>query len=130
MARRAPESDEYVANTAIEARIRGEVAGQAGELIGGRDRIGSRGEFTQRLELIVAAERQVAQAQARHKQALTMGLPLTPSVNAEFEARVLLRQAVMEVAAAAGGWVVAMDFETGSRYRDHVDYMGGIDDGE
>lgn len=127
--RRAPESEEYVERAAAERAIRILVANQARDLIASGDRLGSRGEFSTRLGLIVRAENQIAEAMGRNAQAREMGLPLTPSVTDEIEARELLRQAVMECAAAAAGWVVAMDFENRATVLRAAAVNGGGSDG-
>ena len=111
MSKRSPESEGYLSAAADERRIRVRVAEQARDLIAERERIGSRGEFATRIEAVLRAEQQIAQAMGRQQQAQENGMPIAPHVDAELEGRVLLRQAAMEVAAAAAGWVVAMDFD-------------------
>lgn len=124
MAKRAPESEEYVAAVAAAVEARGMVAAQVFELVRDRDRTGSRGELGMRLQQVLSAEKRIAEAMGRHAQALELGLPLAPSVEDEAESRVLLRQAAMELAVAAASWAVAMDLEVRAR-RGHNNIRNG-----
>lgn len=123
---RGPDSDAYQQATALAREIREIVAGQLRELVVEGDQMGSRGELATRVQHVVTIEQQRAQAVGRQQQAREMGLPLAPSVEAEREALELLRDAVMGVAVAAGGWVAAMDFEQ-RRAHDRLSVATGAD---
>lgn len=113
--KRAPENEEYVTLTHMATTMRGVVAQQVRDLVRDRDRVGSRGELAMRIEQVIGAERQIAEALGRQQQAQVEGMALAPHVEAEEEARVLLRQAAMELSVAAASWAVAMDFAARER---------------
>lgn len=108
---RRSDSDAYQHASAVAREMRTVVATQLHDLVIESERMGSRGELAQQIQNVAGVDRQLAQAIGRQVQAREMGLPLAPSVEAEREARGLLRSAVMALGASCATWAAAMDFE-------------------
>lgn len=114
-AARRVQTEEYLAADEAARGVRAVVAEQLQALVVEADRMSSRGEFAQAVERIVAAERMIASARARQRQAYQLGMPVASHVRAEREGESLLRDAVMQCAVTCGGWAAAMDFEKAYR---------------
>lgn len=110
-ATRRQDIEEYVQAMALAREVRAEAAEQLRDLIIDSDRMGSRGEVAERIQLLVNVERRLSQAQGQEVQARDLGMPTAPSVEAQRELRSLRRETVMGLALAAAGWAAAMDLE-------------------
>jgi hypothetical protein len=101
----------YQERTALIRELREQVADQLHDLVVERERVGSDAEVVRAIRHVSATAGHVQEARGRQKQAVEMGLPVTPAVAQEREARDTLRHAVMSLGEACGAWVVQMDFE-------------------
>lgn len=128
-ATRRQDIEEYVQAMALAREVRAEAAEQLRDLIIDSDRMGSRGEVAERIQLLVNVERRLSQAQGQEVQARDLGMPTAPSVEAQRELRSLRRETVMGLALAAAGWAAAMDLEQ-RRVPARSTRERGADDGE
>jgi hypothetical protein len=105
------QDDPYQERSALIRELREQVADQLHDLVVEREPLGSDTEVVRAIRHVSVTARHVTEAIGRQKQATEMGLPVTPAVRAEREARDTLRHAVMSLGEACGAWVVQMDFE-------------------
>lgn len=110
-ATRRGDSELYKAANALASAARERVGVQLRDLVIERQGIGSSGEFVESVRQIGRVQKELIEAQGRQKQCRELGLPIAPHVEAEREARSLLRQIVMSTCQAGAAWVVAMDIE-------------------
>jgi hypothetical protein len=103
--------DPYQERSALIRHLREVVADQLHDLVVERETLGSDTELVRAVRHMSATAQHVIEARGRQKQAVEMGLPVTPAVAAEREALDALRQAVMSLGEACGAYVVKMDFE-------------------
>lgn len=103
------EREEYASATQAARKTRERVADQVRELIVEGDRMGGRAEVASRIGYLLEAERRIAEAIGRQRQAAENGMPQQPHRHDELEAREALRSAVMSLSVACGAWAAGMD---------------------
>lgn len=100
---------------ALAREIRACVADQFHDLVVEREGLGSLDEVLNRVRSILDAHKQMLEALGRQRQADEHGLPKAKHVQAEREARELLRATLLSCAEACGSVVVGLDFELRKR---------------
>ena len=120
------DNEEFSAATTLAREVRANVAEQLRELVIESDRMAGHGDVVKRIELLISAERRIAEARGRQMQAREQGMPVAVHVQAEREADELLRESLMQLGVACAGWVAQMDYRIEQTKRN---IGGGGDDG-